>query len=257
MLKQLKETTRAALQRCGLDVKRHRRGAVGEDAFADMEHYIKRPGFPPPVIFDVGANVGQTAERFLAHFPDARIHCFEPGPAAFRALTARVGVRPGVKLWNVGVGSAAGLLPFHENAQSVMSSFLEPAAETWGQTERVTNVPVTTLDDFAAKNGVGEIGILKSDTQGFELEVFKGATGLLESGRIALVYFEVTFADLYKDAPPFHTLFRHLAERGYRLLGIYEPVYEYDLAAWTDVLFIHRGFYRAWAADRPGWSARV
>ena len=41
---------------------------------------------PDPVIFDVGANVGQYARMVRKAMPGARIFSFEPGPAAFERL---------------------------------------------------------------------------------------------------------------------------------------------------------------------------
>jgi hypothetical protein len=42
------------------------------------------------------------------------------------------------------------------------------------------------------------IDLLKSDTQGFDLEVLKGAQGLLDARKIRLIYLEVTFQKLYE-----------------------------------------------------------
>ena len=39
-------------------------------------------------IFDVGANIGQSADNYHAWFPSARIFCFEPIPTTFRSLVA-------------------------------------------------------------------------------------------------------------------------------------------------------------------------
>jgi FkbM family methyltransferase len=39
-----------------------------------------------PVIFDVGANVGQSIDLFRYMFPDAKLFLFEPGEIAFTAL---------------------------------------------------------------------------------------------------------------------------------------------------------------------------
>ena len=36
-----------------------------------------------PMIFDVGANIGQSIERFKNIFPDSSIHSFEPGISEF------------------------------------------------------------------------------------------------------------------------------------------------------------------------------
>src|SRR5271170_7871413 len=38
------------------------------------------------VIFDIGANVGQTAMRYRAIFPNARIFSFEPVPETYKKL---------------------------------------------------------------------------------------------------------------------------------------------------------------------------
>ena len=54
--------------------------------FWDRVCYPELESVARPVIFDVGANVGQTAAGFREHFPGAEIHCFEPVPASFRAL---------------------------------------------------------------------------------------------------------------------------------------------------------------------------
>jgi hypothetical protein len=40
----------------------------------------------PHVIFDIGANVGQTAMRYRAIFPNARIFSFEPVPETYKKL---------------------------------------------------------------------------------------------------------------------------------------------------------------------------
>jgi FkbM family methyltransferase len=38
------------------------------------------------VIFDLGANVGQTAKQYRSHFPRAHIYSFEPFHDSFAAL---------------------------------------------------------------------------------------------------------------------------------------------------------------------------
>jgi FkbM family methyltransferase len=38
-----------------------------------------------------------------------------------------------------------------------------------------TPVTVTTLDEYCAANGIERIDLLKNDTQGYELEVLRGA----------------------------------------------------------------------------------
>src|SRR5690606_3668734 len=51
-----------------------------------LSHDLRRlaPGFRARMIFDVGANKGQTAVEFLSAFPGATIHSFEPVLRTFR-----------------------------------------------------------------------------------------------------------------------------------------------------------------------------
>jgi len=101
------------------------------------------------------------------------------------------------------------------------------------------------LDSFAIKHDIDFIHILKSDAQGFDFEVLKGASDLMEENRIALIYFEFIFSDMYKNLPSFHEVFRYLCERNYSLVTFYESHFQEELVSWTDVLFINREFYRS------------
>ena len=76
------------------------------------------------------------------------------------------------------------------------------------------------------------------DTQGFEMEILKGAVNLLDTKSIDLIYFEVTYADIYENLPPFDELFKFLREKGYRLVTYYESRIHNNLISWNDVLFV-------------------
>ena len=43
-----------------------------------------------PLIFDVGANQGQSVDYFKKTFPQCKIHCFEPDPQSFSRLKENV-----------------------------------------------------------------------------------------------------------------------------------------------------------------------
>ena len=62
------------------------RAAQPTPMFRDIAKSL--PGWQPRVIFDVGANIGQTSARLAALFPDASIHAFEPVAASFAQLSA-------------------------------------------------------------------------------------------------------------------------------------------------------------------------
>ena len=241
-MKLLNKAIRRLVKRAGFDIVRTPRTGFGVDPFADMQRFVgpkKRP-----VIFDIGANVGQSADRFHGAFPSSCIHCFEPSPATFIELKKHCDELPGVSVWNCGVGSCDTTLSFHENEHSVMSSFLKLNDPAWGRVVGATDVKVIALDSFARTQDIEFIHVLKSDTQGYEFEVFKGARQLMRENRIGLIYFEFIFSEMYADLPSFQDVFGFLSANNFVLVTFYELHFERELASWTDALFINRDYYR-------------
>lgn len=214
--------------------------AIGLDPFRDMSRFLG--GDAKPLVFDVGANVGQSVAKFKKTFPGCSIHAFEPGSSTFHQLRERSADFSDVHLWNLGVGSSEGKLVLQENEHSTMSSFLEPSKFCWGGVVNRNEVEVVTLDGFAQKHGIEKVHILKSDTQGFDLEVFKGASGLMDSNRIALVYFEFIFSEMYRGLPSFDEVFGFLNRKNFQLVCFYEQNFQRELLSWADALFINRDF---------------
>jgi FkbM family methyltransferase len=232
----IKKLIRSTAARLGYEIRRQ-----PVDAFADMRRFV--PAGSAPVIFDIGANIGQSVTTLKAAFPTSVIHSFEPSRDTFARLRENVAGEKNVFVWNCALGSVTGEQLFQENIESDMSSFLELSKAGWGAVEKREKVAVTTIDRFLAEQAIDKIDILKSDTQGYELEVFKGAEQAMRDHRIGLVYFEFIFADMYRDLPPFDQIFRHLIERNFLLVGIYNFHRQNDLASWADVLFVSREYY--------------
>lgn len=241
-----KQGIRNLIRKFGFDLVRYGEGheaqEAGSDPFSDMRHFLA--GIRNPMIFDVGANVGQSIDRFKRAFPDPVIHSFEPSPTTFSTLSSNFGKASNVNLWNLGVGSKEGNLTFYENKSPVMSSFLKPDVDCWGEVVRTTEIKVVTLDAFARENGIDSIDVLKSDTQGFDLEVFKGASGLLGSGRVKLIYFEFIFSKMYCGLPGFHEVFQYLSSNNFKLVSFYERFHQGHLLSWSDFLFVHEECHR-------------
>lgn len=238
----IKKAIRRVLRRTGLDIVRLRKDQLGVNPFTDMQHFLKAQN--SPVIFDVGANVGQSVDAFRDSLPGSCIHSFEPSPSTYEQLKTHCENTPGVKTWNFGVGSSDTTLKFTENEDSVMSSFLLPSTFSWGKVIKSTDVRVVTLDSFARDQNIEFIHVLKSDTQGYDFEVFKGASQLMAENRIGLIYFEFIFSEMYKDLPSFDEVFRYLSDRNFALVAFYEQNFQKELVSWTDALFVNRDFNR-------------
>jgi FkbM family methyltransferase len=195
----------------------------GLDAFIDIGR--RAPQVRLTTIFDVGANVGQSALRFAESFPEATIWSFEPFEAAYAELEqATRGTK--VRCFQLAFGAEAFTATVPLAAKSVSNSLLVSQA-TAAEAPRET-VHVTTLDAFAVEHGVERIDFLKIDTEGFDLAVLQGAEQLLTSGAISLVQVEAGMTGKNLKHVPLEALRLHLEERGYDILGLYEQTPEWS-----------------------------
>src|SRR4051794_13917120 len=114
----LRKLVRRSIRKLGYNI--HRFGP-GIDPYYDLAQLV-RP-IARPLIFDVGANIGQTIESILEVLNEPVIHAFEPMPSAFARLQDKFQSRPNIHLNNIGLGSKQGSLSLQENTLHMMSSF--------------------------------------------------------------------------------------------------------------------------------------
>jgi FkbM family methyltransferase len=233
---------RRIIRKFGYDIVPLDPKEVGKDPLNDMAKLLHNDH---PLVFDVGANIGQSIQRFRSRFPRCIIHSFEPSPTTFATLSEQTAKRGDIHLWNCALGSVSGQMTFLENSHSDMSSFLTPSEFGWGEVTKETLVEVKTLDQFCHDENIEQIDILKSDTQGFDFEVFKGAESTIRAKKIGLIYFEIIFSDMYKDLPSFGQVYDFLTSRDFLLVSFYEFHYQKQLASWTDALFVQKSYNRA------------
>src|SRR5437763_2740955 len=82
-IKRMKRRLESAMQ---LTVFRNASLPRGTDLYVDLREVIR----PEDVatVFDIGANLGQSAIKYAEHFPRATIYSFEPVSATYRQLFA-------------------------------------------------------------------------------------------------------------------------------------------------------------------------
>ena len=187
-----------------------------------------------------GANTGQSVALFRKLLPSSVIHCFEPNRSAYPELERNTSELADLRLNHVAVGALSGIQRFFEYDDSQMSSVLAGGPEGWGTMTGEFDVSVITLDDYCSELGIERVDLLKSDTQGYDLEVLKEAEGLLRSGRVGLVYTEVIFSDLYTGLPGFDVPYPFLVDCDMRLVALYNYAMHDRVAAWCDALFAAR-----------------
>lgn len=166
------------------------------------------------LVVDAGAHVGQYGQTLRAVGYQGRILSFEPVPAAFERLRRLAEPDP---LWSVyphALGAEDGEAVLHVTPGTLSS--LRGASDfgrRWSRRLRSPSaqpVRVRRLDQVLDGLDLGDARIfLKLDTQGYDLEVFSGTSGVID--RVVGLQSEVAFLQVYDGTP-----------RAYEQLAVYE-----------------------------------
>lgn len=197
-------------------------------------------------VFDVGANVGQSIRRYRDYFPNCFITSFEPNPEPFNQLEADWGDVSGITLNQIALSNQIGHSQFFSTRVTEASSLLEPAdrivklSSEHKYDYKIIDVKTLTLDHYCQLNNIHKIDILKLDTQGFELNILKGAEFLLQEQKITIVYTEITFAETYKNQTLFVELVSYLNQFNYDIWDIGSFLYTRNERLWAaNLIFLH------------------
>ena len=167
------------------------------------------------VLLDVGANKGEWSLHALAGASAAgktiQLHAFEPSAATREILQRNLSPYRGVEVQALALSSTEGQANFFTNGIGSGTNSLSPISGT--DTERVQ---LSTVDGFIRQRGIESIGMMKVDTEGFDLEVLKGAASSLARGAIELVQFEYNWRWLLNKAS-LREVFGLIEAKPYRL----------------------------------------
>lgn len=176
-------------------------------------------------VIDVGANEGQYAMGIRKNGYKGQIHSFEPMTKVFRALNGNLLNDPLWKSYNYGLGEKEEDVEINVSSNSPSSSILtmtevhnQAAPDAVFKYKEI--VHIKTLDAFADKIGIGkQATFLKIDTQGFELNILKGAPHCLKY--INTIQLEMSTTHLYQGEPLFFEISQFLYERNFRLIKVF------------------------------------
>ncbi len=203
------------------------------------------------VVFDVGANFGQTTKLLSQHFPAARIYSFEPVEETYDHLISNTHDLSGVECFQIGFSDRPGTYEIFVQPHPGENSIEKNVDSGRG----TTKISLETIDSFCSRNGILKIYLLKTDTEGHDLCVLRGAQSMLDQKCISAVYSEFGF---YRDDRG-HTnlcdLLYFMQANDYQLYNYYRigssfrdhpPYRDYP---WANALFIKNSIIREIYAD--------
>lgn len=217
----------------------------GEDYFMKKLKFINSN----ITVFDVGANIGNYAEHIIKLFPKINLYSFEPHPEIFSTLNEKSNNK--YKVYNFGFGDEEKeILLYDYKAEpkgSEHASIYKDVFTSIYNTDTVSyNIKLKTIDSFIKDEKINRITLLKSDTEGNDYAVLKGAQNALKNNLIDIIHFEfnsmntvsrVFFKDFYDLLINFD-IYR-LLPKGVIKLNNYEPVYD-EIFGYQNIVAINK-----------------
>jgi FkbM family methyltransferase len=178
-------------------------------------------------VIDVGAHRGKY-RRFLRYEVGfaGEVVSVEPIPELAAALAERARTDPRWQVHPCALGASAGTASLNVMASTDFSSFLAPDHSGTAQyaaanaIARVEKVEVRTLDGLASGLKPAPRNVyLKLDTQGYDLQVLRGAAQTL--ARVVALQSELSFVPIYSGMPSWRESIECIMALGYRLSGMF------------------------------------
>lgn len=172
------------------------------------------------LVLDVGANEGQYARDIISHGYNGDIISFEPLEHVYTSLQKNA---ERCESWQVApmmaIGAESGQTEINVSKRSDMSSILDIKPSTLealsnSEYTQTNTVNVKSFDDIADEYLTSSSEpFLKVDTQGFEMNVLRGAENSLK--RLKGIQLELSLLPLYEGESLFHEITPWLYERGF------------------------------------------
>ena len=186
-----------------------------------------------PIIFDIGANKGQSIEKFLKLSKSPQIHSFEPLQKEFEILKNKFN-KENIFLNNCAIGNMIEKKKFNISIKSDSSSFYKINKNTEWIKKRssqhnvieseyindIVIVDVVTIDDYVIKNKIKKIDLLKIDTECHEDKVLEGAKNTFRNIEVNIVLLELRLDNVYDKYLTFSEIEKYLSPAEYRLVSI-------------------------------------
>jgi FkbM family methyltransferase len=153
--------------------------------------FLRRIGFKPRVIYDVGAYNTSFANVVKEVFPDTRIILFD-------ACKDNCEKMVGYEYYNVCLGDTNNEVDFYEVSDKVKSCY---KPKTYGKNgwDRTNKVSIQKLDEVAMKYGLPFPDLIRMDCCGSERDIINGANVSLSMAKYLII--NLQNEELFEGAP--------------------------------------------------------
>ncbi len=223
----------------------HVEAKIGQ-LLSDVEPFF----FGRPLIYvDVGAHRGDTfREVHASSLTLQSAHLIEPNPTSFAALEATVqelGVEATTVCHNIALAATPRQVRLRD--AGTMTKVIDASDDLEATDGRKSfAVEASTLDAVVQGLPRPHISILKVDVEGYEREVFAGATALFGSQAVELIYVEAGIEPAGTQQTYYRDIEDILRVYDYRLFRIYEQSHDWvedsPLLRRVNLAFLSRTF---------------
>lgn len=206
---------------------------------------LKKNGLDAKVIIDIGAYKGDWTKEVLKIYPCADYLLVEANPEREPDLEKFVNSnrKNNISYEIALLGSQSGIDQTFNLTDTASSALEEHSANGF---ERIV-LKTKTLNEIIAEREVKEISLVKLDVQGYELEILKGGSLVLEIADAILL--EVSLLDIHKNVPLIKEVICFMDDFGFVVYDICSVSSRRprDRALWqTDLLFVrHDSIFRS------------
>jgi FkbM family methyltransferase len=226
-----------------------------------LKHLIKSSS---PIIYDIGANNGDSLKEFKHWWPNSEVHCFEPQEECWDELDSYVtDYKDSVYINKFAVSNesstnnifythkiSSGLSGFNKiNLKSKDSVYLqqlhlkEPnkVSDYEDSINHIRTVKTIRMDEYieTVENYSSHIDLLKIDTQGFEPQVLDSFGTKLQD--VDVIITELMFYDYYERSLSFSDIEKYLLPAKFHLYDISHIAKNpmNGRTDWIDVIYVH------------------
>lgn len=191
-----------------------------KDPFNIPKYYFKKYLPANQIIIDCGAHIGADSVELAKIFPKSQIHSFEPVPSLFTTLKAMTSKYSNIECHQIALSNQNGTANFFVSSgdSDASSSLLLPTGHIEIHKNVLFNeqiqVPTITLDDWAKNNNISKIDFLWLDMQGFELQMLKASSTIIQT--VKAIHTEVSITNSYEGAVLYPEYKKWLEEMGFK-----------------------------------------